>query len=87
MRDSGPDQDKKARSGAGPRRPGNSRTVSLLGAIFTYAARHRMRADNPVHGGMRFAEAGESGGCAMANAPRLGVALRQGEADGIWPGP
>jgi hypothetical protein len=33
-----------------------SRTVNLLGAIFTYAIRHRMRSDNPVVGVMRPAE-------------------------------
>lgn len=33
-----------------------SRTIGLLGALFTYAVRKRMRADNPVQGVVRFAD-------------------------------
>jgi integrase len=34
----------------------SSRTVGLLGAIFTFAVRNRMRADNPVQGVVRHAD-------------------------------
>src|SRR6476661_3841431 len=62
-----------------------SRTVGLLGAIFTYAVRHRMRSDNPVHGVMRFADGRRERRLSDDEYAALGVALRKGEADGIWP--
>jgi integrase len=57
----------------------------LLGAIFAYAMRHRMRSDNPVHGIMRFADGRRERRLSDHEYATLGAALRQGEADGIWP--
>ena len=62
-----------------------SRTVGLLGAIFTYAVRHRMRADNPVHGVMRPADGTRERRLSDAEYAALGAALRQAEAENIWP--
>jgi integrase len=62
-----------------------SRTVGLLGAIFTYAERHRMRADNPVHGVMRFADGRRERRLSDDEYAVLGAALREGEAEGVWP--
>lgn len=62
-----------------------SRTVGLLGAIFTYAMRHRMRADSPVHGVMRFADGRRERRLNDDEYAALGAALHQGEVGGIWP--
>jgi hypothetical protein len=62
-----------------------SRTVGLLGAIFTYAVRRRMRADNPVHGVMRPADGKRERRLSDAEYAALGVALRQAEAQQVWP--
>ena len=62
-----------------------TRTVGLPGGIFTYAQRHRMRADNPVHGVMRFADGQRERRLSESEYASLGSALRQGEAEGIWP--
>jgi hypothetical protein len=34
----------------------SARAIGLLGGIFTYAVRHSWRADNSVHGVIRFAD-------------------------------
>jgi integrase len=59
--------------------------VGLLGAIFTYSVRHRMRLDNPVHGVMRFADGKRVRRLSDDEYKQLGTALRNSEAAGIWP--
>jgi integrase len=62
-----------------------SRTVGLLGAIFTYAVRHRMRPDNPVHGVVRPADGRRERRLTDDEYKALGVALRKAEAAHMWP--
>jgi integrase len=62
-----------------------SRTTGLLGAIFAYAVRHRMRSDNPVHGVMRPADGRRDRRLTDAEYEDLGSALRAGDAAGVWP--
>ena len=62
-----------------------TRTVGLLGAIFAYAIRHRMRSDNPVHGVMRFADGKRERRLSDEEYKALGKALRKAEAASMWP--
>jgi integrase len=63
-----------------------TRTVGLLGAIFTYAVRQGIRADNPVHGVMRYADGRRERRIFDDEYGALGEALRTAEAEGkIWP--
>lgn len=62
-----------------------TRTVGLLGAIFAYAVRHRMRTDNPVRGVTRFADGMRRRRLSDAEYKVFGDALRQASAESIWP--
>lgn len=62
-----------------------NRAVGLLGAIFTYAVRHRMRSDNPVHGVIRPADGKRDRRLTDVEYKSLGKALKKAELEGIWP--
>jgi integrase len=63
-----------------------TRTVALLGSIFTYAVRHNMRPDNPVRGVEKFAYGERKRRLSNDEYAALGAALRQAPSDGaIWP--
>lgn len=62
-----------------------SRTVGLLGAIFSYAVRHRMRPDNPVRGVTRFADGSRRRRLSDTEYKMLGTALEKAIGEQIWP--
>ena len=62
-----------------------NRAVGLLGGIFTYAVRHRMRSDNPVHGLTRFADGRRDRRLSDEEYGALGQAIRKAAADNVWP--
>ena len=61
-----------------------SRTVALLGAIFSYAVRHKMRTDNPAHGIVRPADGRRDRRLSDEEYKALGSALEKADAI-IWP--
>ena len=62
-----------------------SRTVGLLGAIFTYAMRNGMRRDNPVRGVMRPADGRRDRRLSDEEFAAFGAALATAEAESYWP--
>jgi integrase len=61
-----------------------NRSVGLLGAIFTYAVRQDMRADNPVRGVILFADRKRERRLSDEEYARFGEALREAEKT-LWP--
>ena len=62
-----------------------TRTVGLLGAIFTYAERKRLRIDNPVRGVTRFADQRRERRLSDPEYAALGRTLDAASATTIWP--
>jgi integrase len=62
-----------------------TRTVGLLGAIFTYAVRRGIRIDNPVRGVERFADGQRLRRLSEDEYGAAGRAIRLALAEGIWP--
>ena len=61
-----------------------TRTLRLLGGIFTYAVAHEMRADNPVRGVPQFRDGQRERRLSGSEYRALGKALRQADKN-TWP--
>lgn len=62
-----------------------TRATGLLGAIFSYAVRQKMRPDNPVHGVKRFKGHSSQRFLSDAELARLGEAMAEAEREGVNP--
>jgi integrase len=62
-----------------------TRTVGLLGSIFSYAEHHQMRPNNPVRGVRRFADGRRERRLSDPEYKMLGAALEKAESEKIWP--
>ena len=62
-----------------------NRSAGLLGAIFTYAVRQGLRADNPVLGLQRFADGRRERRLSEREYALLGEGISRAAGKGIWP--
>jgi integrase len=62
-----------------------NRVVRLLGAVFSYAVKHKMRTDNPVRGVTQFEDGRKHRRLSSREYRALGKALSQAEKAGMWP--
>jgi integrase len=62
-----------------------TRTTGLLGAIFSYAVRRKLRQDNPVHGVTRFADGRRERRLSEHEYKVIGKALRLAAEANAWP--
>ena len=63
-------------------KPAASRTLGMLGAIFQYAVKQKIRLDNPVRGVERFADRVRARRLTEDEYGAIGAAIR---ANGLWP--